>query len=143
MAKTKYIAYGSNLNLRQMARRCPTAKVVGTAMLDGWQLTFRNVATLEPKIGAVTPVAVWEIEEQDEKNLDVYEGYPTLYRKEMLEVTVRGETMQAMVYLMNSGKPQLPTEGYFNTIRQGYCDVGLDVDYLNKAVEDTDNRAER
>ena len=26
-----YIAYGSNLNLEQMANRCPTAKVVGTS----------------------------------------------------------------------------------------------------------------
>ena len=26
-----YIAYGSNLNLPQMERRCPTAKVVGTS----------------------------------------------------------------------------------------------------------------
>ena len=25
-----YIAYGSNLNLEQMKRRCPTAEVVGT-----------------------------------------------------------------------------------------------------------------
>ncbi|MEG1806388.1 MAG: gamma-glutamylcyclotransferase family protein [Clostridia bacterium] len=143
MQKTKYIAYGSNLNLSQMARRCPTAKEVGTAMLKDYQLTFRGVATLEPKIGAVTPIAVWELEELDEKNLDVYEGYPSLYRKEIVDIEVRGETMQAMVYLMNSGEPRLPSIGYFNTIRQGYCDVGFDLDYLNKAVEDTDNRIKR
>ena len=47
---TKYIAYGSNLNLRQMARRCPTAKVVGTALLrlaadlQEWQRWSRNRA---------------------------------------------------------------------------------------------------
>ena len=38
----KYIAYGSNLNLKQMAMRCPTAKVVGRAMLKDYQLTFRG-----------------------------------------------------------------------------------------------------
>jgi len=62
MEKTKYIAYGSNLNLTQMAFRCPTAKPVGSAMLKGWQLTFRGVATLEPDSLAETPVGAWEIE---------------------------------------------------------------------------------
>ena len=28
-----YIAYGSNLNLKQMKYRCPDSKVLGTAML--------------------------------------------------------------------------------------------------------------
>ena len=47
MKEKLYIAYGSNLNLNQMSMRCPEAMPVGTAMLDGWQLTFRGVATLE------------------------------------------------------------------------------------------------
>lgn len=29
----KYIAYGSNLNREQMAKRCPDAKVIGSGML--------------------------------------------------------------------------------------------------------------
>lgn len=37
--KTKlYIAYGSNLNLEQMRRRCPTAELVGKTVLRGWRL---------------------------------------------------------------------------------------------------------
>lgn len=35
-----YIAYGSNMNLAQMARRCPGARVVGMGLLRGWKLTF-------------------------------------------------------------------------------------------------------
>lgn len=35
-----YIAYGSNLNLEQMAHRCPTAQVVGASMLKNWRLMF-------------------------------------------------------------------------------------------------------
>lgn len=31
-----YFAYGSNINLEQMADRCPAAEVVGTAVLDGY-----------------------------------------------------------------------------------------------------------
>ena len=37
-----YIAYGSNLNLQQMKHRCPTAEVVGTAVLRNWKLWFRR-----------------------------------------------------------------------------------------------------
>ena len=33
-----YIAYGSNINLEQMAYRCPNSKVVGKEMLKGYEL---------------------------------------------------------------------------------------------------------
>ena len=42
MDKKLYIAYGSNLNIKQMANRCPTAKVVGASMLKDWRLLFRG-----------------------------------------------------------------------------------------------------
>ena len=53
-----YIAYGSNLNLEQMAFRCPTAKVVGKSELKDYELLFRGgrrgaVATVEPKQGVL------------------------------------------------------------------------------------------
>lgn len=31
-----YIAYGSNINLEQMANRCPNSKVIGKEMLKGY-----------------------------------------------------------------------------------------------------------
>ena len=37
-----YIAYGSNLNLEQMARRCPTAKMIGSTTLKNYRLMFRG-----------------------------------------------------------------------------------------------------
>lgn len=44
-----YIAYGSNLNLSQMEKRCPGATVVGTGEVKGYELLFRGVATIEPR----------------------------------------------------------------------------------------------
>ena len=38
MEKMYYLAYGSNLNVEQMKKRCPDAVVVGTAVLDGYRL---------------------------------------------------------------------------------------------------------
>src|SRR5690625_7348414 len=78
-----YIAYGSNLNLEQMANRCPTAKVVGPSEIKGHKLVFRGphahaVATVEPCKGESVPVLVWQITSSDEKALDRYEGWPQL-----------------------------------------------------------------
>ena len=37
MAERLYFAYGSNINLEQMAVRCPAAQVVGPAVLEGYE----------------------------------------------------------------------------------------------------------
>lgn len=80
--KTRYyLAYGSNLNLRQMKFRCPGAKPVGTTTLEGYKLLFRGphegaVATVEPKVGSSVPVLIWETTPKDELALDHYEATP-------------------------------------------------------------------
>ena len=140
MKNKLYIAYGSNLNLKQMAVRCPTAKPIGIAMLRGYQLTFRKVATLEPDPKAETPVGIWEITHNDEISLDHYEGFPRLYRKEMVEVEFEGQKIKAMLYLMNYGLARLPEDEYMDRIKKGYKDMGLDTIYLTKALEHTKQR---
>ena len=37
-----YIAYGSNLNLAQMAARCPSASVYAKGVLNNWELVYRG-----------------------------------------------------------------------------------------------------
>ena len=92
MRKTDlYLAYGSNLNLRQMKFRCPTAKVVGSAVLEDYKMVFRGarrsgVATIEKCKGFKVPVLIWKITPLDEIRLDRYEGYPYFYRKEYFDV---------------------------------------------------------
>ena len=104
----KYIAYGSNLNVGQMVYRCPDAKLIG-------------VATVEPKYGWQVPIAVWKISAADERNLDRYEGYPHLYYKKDIEVTMdSGYTEIGMIYLMTSryNQPSKPSDRYVGTILQ-------------------------
>ena len=76
-----YIAYGSNLSVRQMAVRCSDAKVAGKAILPDWKLVFKVHATIEPCEGSEVPVLIWEISDRDEKYLDAYEGFPSYYVK--------------------------------------------------------------
>jgi len=138
-----YIAYGSNLNLEQMANRCPTAKVVGTSEIKDHKLVFRGphahaVATVEPCKGESVPALVWQITPNDEKALDRYEGWPHLYRKETLKVKVDKKTVNTMVYIMNEGRPlEQPGCYYYSTIIEGYNSAGFDVEYLRKAVENS------
>ena len=38
MSKKLYIAYGSNLNLKQMKYRCPTAKLLDIGVVENYEL---------------------------------------------------------------------------------------------------------
>ena len=124
----KYVAYGSNMNLEQMAVRCPGARLVGTGLLRGYQLEFNRHATIVPTNdpGVAVLVAVWEITAQHEDRLDSYEGYPRYYRK--LNCTVdlaEGEQIQGMVYQMCTFDYFPPNEAYFAGIRDAYESLGL------------------
>lgn len=122
-----YIAYGSNINLFQMAVRCPCAKVIGTSMIKDYALVFRGsptraVVTIEKCPNASVPVLVWSVEPSDEKALDRYEGYPHLYTKQDFQVSLNGNTVTAMAYVMTPGKePGMPSRFYLQTITDGYA----------------------
>ncbi len=141
--KKLYLAYGSNLNRTQMGYRCPDAVVRGSTTLKDYRLSFRGnrhsgVATIEPNQGSSIPVLLWEISEACERALDRYEGYPHLYRKNKLTVSLDGEEVVAMVYVMNEGYPLArPSAYYYATILYGYRDCGFDEKVLNKAVTAT------
>ena len=141
MPKEKiYLAYGSNLNLSQMAQRCPTAKRLGTAILNGYGLEFRGqdghaVATIDPGPSSV-PVLLWRIKPEDEERLDTYEGWPRLYRKETVDVELDGKPVSAMVYIMNDGYDlNMPDSHYLHSIREGYRSAGFDEAVLDAAVD--------
>lgn len=141
MKKKLYAAYGSNLNLRQMAYRCPTARLVGTGVIPGYELQFKGrdgtaFATIAPKEGAEVPVGVWMIQPKDELALDRYEGYPSHYFKQNVPVQMDGRELLVMAYIMDLrmgfGRP---SPMYYETVRTGYEDCGLDPQYLKTALE--------
>lgn len=146
MSKRLYVAYGSNLNIRQMKHRCPTAKLYGTGEIKDYELQFKGhpdsaFATIAPKEGASVPVAVWEIQLRDEISLDRYEGYPSHYFKQNVPVQLNGEEVNAMVYIMNLKMDfGLPSPYYYQTVYEGYNDCGLNTDVLNTAVKESAER---
>ena len=141
MRRKLYIAYGSNLNKEQMARRCPTARYVGTGMVEGYELKFKGrpdgaYATIDPKKGGSVPVAIWEIQPYDEFRLHQYEGYPNHYFTRNIPVKIGNHEVTGMVYIMNlRAQANLPSDQYYDTVEQGYKDCDLDIAYLEAAKE--------
>ena len=145
--KNYYIAYGSNLNVRQMKFRCPGAKVVGTSVIKDYQLLYKgsktgSYLTIEKKKGGMVPVAVWEVTANDEKRLDAYEGYPNFYYKTDMQLTVkshitgRKKKLDAFVYIMHEErKLGIPSYAYVRTCVQGYRDFGFDLKHLRLAFD--------
>lgn len=140
-----YLAYGSNMNIEQMAYRCPRAKLLGTAVLENYRLMFRRtrrpVATIEKEAGCSVPVVLWEITNECEESLDEYEGYPFLYTKIDVNLEFNGKPITAMAYVMTEGQ-QLgePHEDYYYTILKGYEDNGIDPQPLDEAVQYSKDR---
>jgi len=141
----KYIAYGSNLSVEQMAMRCPDARIIGMAALQDWKLVFRTHATIEPADGRVVPVLIWEISDRDEERLDLYEGYPTYYTKRDMVVTMTDldgknpQEITAMVYLMEKGHElRVPYRGYLDTLAEGYRRFGFNAYQLELAMKEAE-----
>ena len=135
--KTLYVAYGSNINLQQMASRCPNSKPVCAATLEDYKLVFCGCADCQPKKGEYTPVLVWEINEKDWPQLDMYEGYPNYYTKKKVEVNGHGE---ATIYVMtkeNAVNKRPPSPGYYKGIQNGYLQNNMDLSKLQEALNES------
>ena len=131
-----YFAYGSNLNLSQMKRRCKDSVFLKKINLENFRLTFRSryrAADIEPKKNSLVPGGLFEISKSDEKKLDIYEDYPILYKKYYFILDGR----KVMTYTMVKKTPfRFPTERYLNVVKRGYLDCKLDKKFLNRALVD-------
>ena len=129
-----YFAYGSNLNHFQMKRRCKDSVFLKKIKLSNFRLTFRSkyrAADIEPKKNSIVSGALFEISKSDEKKLDVYEDYPTLYKKYYFYYYKK----KVMTYTMTKKTLfTFPTERYLNIVKKGYKDCKLDNKLLKKAL---------
>lgn len=145
MEKRYYIAYGSNLNIRQMRMRCPGARIIGTSEILDYQLLFKgsktgSYLTIEPKEGSKVPVTAWAVTEKDEEALDRYEGFPAFYYKKELELPIKGirsgkiRRRKVFVYIMHEDRPLgVPSSYYLRTCMDGYRSFGFDEKFLKYA----------
>ena len=130
-----YFAYGSNLHHLQMKRRCPNCQFIKKIILHNYNLTFRSkygAADIEKRNGKKVYGALYIISKSAERKLDVYEEYPTLYKK----MFFKHQGKKIMTYIM-SKKSKLvpPTKRYLDIIKQGYKDCKINIKSLNTALQ--------
>ena len=151
-----YLAYGSNLSVGQMLKRCPDAVYVGTGEIKDARLLFRgsgsgSYLTIEKKRTRKVPVVIWQVSDEDEKALDRYEGYPRFYQKIQMEMEVHNllngqpvGKVPAFVYVMDNTRPLgMPTQYYLDVCAEGYERFGFDLAILERALFESQELAER
>ena len=133
-----YAAYGSNMNLEQMAYRCPYSEVIGRGMINDYKLKFAYHADIVPSKGDCVPVVLWDVPEIDFYSLDIYEGVRGGYYKRVkLPVETSKGRKIAIVYVMCEDNDfQMPNESYYQTIKQGYRDNKISCRFLYNAIID-------
>lgn len=138
MKKKVYAAYGSNMNLEEMKKRCPQAERICTGILENYRLEFRagGFATVLPAAGGQVQVVLWHLTQGCEKLLDIYEGYPKLYTKDYFRIKSELGTFDALAYVLSpeySNSISQPTRKYLETIRTGLEQNGIDESCLDAA----------
>ena len=128
-----YFAFGSNLNQKQMKRRCKDSKYIGCYSLKNYKLVFRNyylgggVADIQKDKNSTVLGAIYKISKKDEKELDVYEDYPRTYIKKYFKLLGK----KVMFYYMPKKTMHVPpSKRYLNLIIQGYKDCGYKNNYI-------------
>lgn len=143
-----YFAYGSNLNLRQMRSRCPSAVAVRRATLHGYALAFGGysyvwrgaVASIKPVFGGRVEGLLYRLDPADFERLDRFEGCPTSYVRLRKRVLCDDDKRRsAHVYVQTARafgdeRQRLPSRAYFNQIVREYDRHGFDLNALAAAV---------
>jgi hypothetical protein len=129
LSPRRYFAYGSNIVARQMTHRCPAARPIGLARLDGWRFRImtRGFATIVPDPAAHVLGVVWALTPTCEVALDRYEGvHRGLYAK--LELPIEG--LATLVYIASDVEPGLPKPGYLEAIISAAAEREFAADYI-------------
>ena len=141
MSNRLFAAYGVGVNRAEMAKRCPTAKLLGASILRNHRLVFRGshaaaVANIEPAKGNSVPILVWEITPTDEAALDLYEGFPHLFEKRQIRLRLDGKFIDCMAYVMRGDRPLgKPSAFYYSAVLEGYKAAGFDTEILRNAIQ--------
>lgn len=139
-----YFAYGSNLLESRMQARVPCDRV-GIGQLVGYRLVFNLmvggsgkcdvIETREPEDsvwGAIYSIPWWRI-----GRLDRYEGFPSIYHRQRLNVVSGKSTYPCEVYIGtgNWHRDVLPFDWYLHHVKLGAFEQGLPKEYQDFLAE--------
>jgi len=125
-----YFAYGSNMDPDQMVARCPSALLLGPALLRDWDIAFRYPSTSFPGGGAADIVPspglevwgiLWRVSQEDLLSLDQYEDAPEGYYRQEVRILFQGQQPAVTTYMVKNKLPKdmLPTSEYRQIMLRG------------------------
>lgn len=141
-----YFAYGSNMDWSRISSRCPSARFLFTAKLEGFRLEFTRYSR-NNRCGAADivfdgPSTVWgvayHIEDTDRPALERAEGVPVgAYEPFTVDVHPDGDRAQrikAVTYVVvNKETPRpRPSAAYKDMLISGATHRALPADYVEK-----------
>jgi gamma-glutamylcyclotransferase len=136
----RYFAYGSNMDPKIMESHSPEARALGPGKVDGYRVEFNvfserwngGAANLEPDPNGYVWGVVWELSEEDARNLDTYVGHPTYYAREEVPVGLGDEVVSCLTYRVRAQHGYVrPTDEYLNRLRSAVRVQGLPPEALD------------
>lgn len=129
-----YFAYGSNMNPARMRARGIPVRDIASGCLTGFELCFDKRALGKPGVAhanirvcreaAVEGVLYTLAEPTTIARLDVFEGAPVRYSREVYPIETASGTVHAWVYVGNRamlGADLLPEQNYLAHLLAGRC----------------------
>ena len=126
-----------------MARRCPTAVVLGAGNVGGYALEFGHYSkNWGGGVASITPSAVdevwgvlFEVDESCIRALDAFEGYPRVYTRKLLQVRLLADSYDAWIYVLANRHDQSPpSPAYLGVILEACTRFGFPQRYREAVV---------
>ncbi len=149
-----YFAYGSNMDSKRMVKRGVEFFERKRGILHGFKLAFNKISSNNPQEGFANIVEcknsavegiIYKINQQSLNKLDMYEGYPEHYIRNIVDIETDSDTVEAIVYAANPKKIDenlLPKEEYLNYLlggcdylSDGYCKMLRNIKTLNRTLQ--------
>ena len=116
---TVYFAYGSNMHRSAMKRRCPGARALGPATLEGYRffVGLDGWGSVTPSPGHAVHGVLWRLTPRDMAALHAYELlHQGLYTVRYLPLRHGTRRVRAMIYILRRRVPGIPRPGYVEMI---------------------------
>jgi hypothetical protein len=141
-----HFAYASNMDRAAMRRRCPGARLVGSAALRDYRfiITEDGYASVAVARGREVHGLLWRLTPRDLVALNAYENIDRgLYRAASLPVQAGSRVVRALVYVGRSSVFGRPRLGYMELVVAAARDAGLPADYIAdlERIWDTPSRS--
>ena len=138
-SKTMYFAYGSNLSISQMDKRCPDNIALDIGRLNGyrWIISNRGYANVIESENDYVLGRIYKINNTDEASLDKDEGVKLVnsgYDRTTLPIIVDGVSYDCLVYVDPIVEEGLPKKEYIDRINSGITDSKFPDQYVEKYI---------